>query len=93
MGKVLNYQRGTNMYQSPFNGEFPGGLCGQRLQTPSTRQELLSSLQKVEVQDRDEVRSIAVSIAELGSRLGLSNAKFGDHTFSDYIPRIHWSCR
>lgn len=81
------------MYQSPFNGEFPGGLCGQRLQTPSTRQELLSSLQKVEVQDRDEVRSIAVSIAELGSRLGLSNAKFGDHTFSDYIPRIHWSCR
>jgi hypothetical protein len=71
------------MYQSTFNGEIPGDLCGQRLQTPSTRQELLSSLQKVEVQDRDEVRSIAVSIAELGSRLGLSNAKFGD-TFSDY---------
>lgn len=53
MGKVFNYQRDTNHYQSMFFlGFFPGWF----------RQELLSSLQKVEVQDRDEVRRAGIPV-------------------------------
>ena len=78
MGKVFNYQRGTNHYQSMFNGEFPSDFARSCCR----------------VCRRWKYRTV-MRCGELGSRLGLSNAKFGDRMWPHIqwllIPRIHWS--
>ena len=80
--KLLHYQREVPIHK--MGNSRPGEVCRGWKNATRFCQELLSTLQKVEVQDRDEVR-FALRFA-LRSR---DPGWVGDHTFGDY-PHIHW---